>query len=169
MQDDSDGEPLARGSDVDVTIGASRDETLADASPTDNTTTGVQASVERQFSHFPTHNNSSGGSEITWLPSSPFSTRHNDIDTRSGQNGTILRSTHTPRHVTTSNLDCGIDVRDSICSSKSNSSGGWGKLPDDSLLRISQRSPRLLSDELECKIFGFYVAKAGYWVCICVF
>ncbi|KFY95227.1 hypothetical protein V498_03459, partial [Pseudogymnoascus sp. VKM F-4517 (FW-2822)] len=164
VQDDSDGEPLARGSDVDVTIAAGRDETLADASPTDNTTTGVQASVERQFSHFPTHNNPSGGSEITWLPSSPFSSRHNDTDTRSGQNGTILRSIHTPRHVTTSNSDCGLDVRESVCSSKSNSSGGWGKLPDDSLLRISQGSPRLLSDELECKIFGFYVTKAGYWL-----
>lgn len=168
MEDDN-GEPLARGSDVGVAIAAGRDETLGDASPTDNTTTGVQASVERHFSHFPTHDNPSDGSEITWLPPSPFSSRYNDIGTQSGQNGTILRSIHTPRHVTTSNSDCGLDVGDSVCSSKSNSSGGWGKLPNDSLLQISQGPARLLSDELECKIFGFYVAKAGYWVCISVF
>ncbi|KFY18903.1 hypothetical protein V493_08267 [Pseudogymnoascus sp. VKM F-4281 (FW-2241)] len=170
VRDDDGDPPLVQGSDSEVTIPAGRDESIGADLPTGNnaitttTTTGVQDSVERQYSHFPAQNNASHGSETSWLPPSPFSSRYNDTSTGSGQSGTILRSTYSSPHVTSSNSDGGLDGRDSVSGSKSNSSRGWEKLPSDGLLRASQGPARLLSDELECNIFGFYVTKAGRWL-----
>ncbi|KFY33261.1 hypothetical protein V494_07785 [Pseudogymnoascus sp. VKM F-4513 (FW-928)] len=156
VQDDDDA--LPRGPEGDVGIQERRDDSHNRGGSADNNAIALQPLAECHYSHFSRHG-SSHGSEFPLSPCS-FPSRFDDTTARSGQCGPLSRSPFHDSNVTTSAH--GLEREGEVSCSKSDTS--VKKLSNNGTLRISQGPARILSDDLECKVFGFYITNAGKWV-----
>ncbi|KFX89387.1 hypothetical protein O988_08645 [Pseudogymnoascus sp. VKM F-3808] len=160
VRDDDDAPP--RGPDGEAGI-----QILRNTSPrgllADNNPIAWQPLADCHHSHSSPHS-SSHGSEYPLSPTSSFSSRFDNTTARPGQNGTVLRGPLLESRVTALSSGCELEGEEAGFWAESNTNMRWKSVPNAGTFQTSQGPARILSEDLECKVFGFYITNAGSWL-----